>query len=153
MKSLLHVFVLLTVLLPNAASANAAAPSSPVPFSKALEEAQKLASLDARWSVLRCDGDSMTPYFGPASLMIVQSASASELRPGMIAVYRDSENDLVAHSVVSVGEAGATLRGFNNARNDPDTVTDANLVGVVFGLIHSNGAGSGEVPVAMGKRM
>ena len=157
MKSLLRSALLLIAFPALAACAYAAAPTSPVPYAVALAEAQKVAALNPAWTVMRCDGDSMTPYFGDASLMLVQPSRVSELRPGMIAVYRDAAGDLVAHSVVKVDASGATLRGFNNTRNDPDVVTDANLAGVVFGFLHSAGGddatSAAALPLAVGKRM
>lgn len=154
MQSLLNTLLLIVALAGAFPSILAGNPVSPVAYGDALADAMHVAAMNPQWQVLRCDGDSMTPYFGANSLMLVESAKTADLSPGMIAVYRDATGELVAHIVVKQDANGATLRGYNNSRNDPEVVTDANLVGVVFGLIHGAQAGSegAELPVAMGKR-
>jgi len=152
-KSLLRVLLPIVALFTTSALL-AGSPTSPVPYETALGEALRVAAMNPSWTVMRCEGDSMTPYFGEATLMLVQPARLADLRPGMIAVYRDSTGDMVAHNVISIENGSVTTRGVNNDRNDPESVNEANLVGVAFGLIHGSSAGEAgsSLPVARGKR-
>lgn len=135
------------------ASFVSAAPKSSVSFEQALADAQKVTAMNPAWSVMRCAGISMDPFFGEDSLMLVEAVEIGKVREGMVIVYRDAEGDLVAHSVVSVTADGVIAKGFNNRSEDPHPVTSESLVGVAFGYLHTNGAhaDASTLPVAIGK--
>ncbi|KAF0093500.1 MAG: hypothetical protein E1N59_2769 [Puniceicoccaceae bacterium 5H] len=93
----------------------------------------------------------MEPFYGGNSLLIVQQADTTHLQPGMIAVYRDAAGDLVGHQVLRTGEK-IEAKGANNAVVDPSPITDANLVGIVVGMMHASGTAANDLQVVNGKR-
>ncbi len=127
-----------------------AAPKSSAPFEKALKDAEMVASLNPAWSVSRTSGDSMGDFFGDNSLIIVQKAALSDIRVGMMVVYRSSEGELISHKVI--GHNGSSLRtiGVANWSADPAPVTQDMLVGAVFAVFHTSGAPSGSVVASNG---
>lgn len=135
------------------ASFVSAAPKSSVSFEQALADARQVTKMNPAWSVMRCAGISMDPFFGDASLMLVEAVDFAKVREGMVIVYRDAEDDLVAHSVISVSPDGIIAKGYNNRTEDPHPVTADSFVGVAFGFLHTNGdhSGASELPVAIGK--
>lgn len=130
---------------------SAIVPASSVPATQALRDAEMLASLRPDWQVYQAAGDSMEPFFGGNSLLLVQTARVESLQPGMIAVYRDAEGDLVGHQVVQAG-AEVVAKGANNTDRDPATITEANLVGVVVGMLHAADPVASSLPTVHGKR-
>ena len=136
------LFALLTACL-FAISNLSAAPKSSAPFAKALKDAEMIASLSSDWSVKRTSGTSMGEFFGDNSLIIVQKASLSDIRVGMMVVYRSSEGELISHKVI--GHNGSSLRttGVTNWSVDPESVTEDMLLGAVFAVFHTSGAPAG----------
>jgi len=126
--------LLLGVLVP--AFAQAAAPSSNVPFVQALTDARKVAATHEGWKVFLAQGKSMEPEFGGTSLLMAANTKFESLKPGMLVVYRDSVGDMVAHRLVERTEAGWVVKGLNNEKVDPGLVTAQNLQGVVFGTLN-----------------
>ncbi|MEM8868160.1 MAG: hypothetical protein AAGC73_07815 [Verrucomicrobiota bacterium] len=61
------ILVSLSVVL-----ASHASPISSASFEKALQDAEMIASLEPSWKVFRTIGDSMGPYFGDHSLIVIQ---------------------------------------------------------------------------------
>ncbi len=133
-----------------AASGLHAAPKSSAPFAKALKDAEMIASLSSEWSVKRTSGASMGDFFGDNSLIIVQKAVLSEIRVGMMVVYRSSEGELISHKVI--GHNGSSLRttGVANWSVDPEPVTEDMLIGAVFAVFHTSGAPTGPVLASNG---
>lgn len=109
-----------------------------------------IASLSSDWSVKRTAGASMGDFFGDNSLIIVQKATLSDIRVGMMVVYRSSEGELISHKVI--GHNGSSLRttGVANWSADPEPVTDEMLVGAVFAVFHTSGAPAGPVVASNG---
>jgi signal peptidase I len=116
----------------------AAAPVSSSSIAAALADAHRLASLRADLRVLRVSGQSMHPYFGDGSVLVVQAVRAALLRPGMIAVYQNRFGETVAHRVERADGAGWVARGANNAQADSTIVTDDNLVGAVYTTFYAD---------------
>lgn len=113
--------------------------NSPVSYEQALTDAVRIAQLNQDWEVMRCSGTSMEPFYGKDSIILVDKADISELRSGMIAVYRDADGVLVAHKVINATSSQAWGQGFNNKHRDPDPITADNLTGVVFTILHTSG--------------
>ncbi len=130
--------IVLTVgaMLPMAAQAEA--PSSGVPFVKALADAKQVVAMNSDWKVFQVKGDSMEPEFGASSLLLASVTGYQNLQTGMVVVYRDGSGDLVAHKLVAATAGGWMVKGLNNDRADPGLVTAENLRGVVFGVLHYN---------------
>lgn len=133
------VFAVLTACL-FVVSGLSAAPKSSAPFSKALQDAEMIASLSSDWSVKRTSGNSMGDFFGDNSLIIVQKAALSDIRVGMMVVYRSSEGELISHKVIGHNGSSLSTTGVANWSVDPEPVTEDMLLGAVFAVFHTSGA-------------
>ncbi len=109
-----------------------------IPYQKALNDAVKVAAMKNTWTVMRGAGDSMVPLYGENSVLVVEKASFTELTAGMVAVYKDSEGSLVAHSLTAKTGSGWIAKGLNNRSQDPERVSAENFVGVVFGVFNAS---------------
>lgn len=149
---------LLAVVLFLVAAGAVARPGSGETLDTAIRDAIEAASMHEDRMVFRCKGESMLPLFGPGSMALARKTAFENIRPGMIAIYRDEANDLVAHRVMSSGDRGWTVKGQNNRRADREQVTEENFVGIVYAVFHTDGSGVpsdtlrvGEIPVVVGK--
>ena len=113
-------------------------PVTGVSLDTALRDAHSLVAKRPDLSVLRVEGDSMLPFFGPGAVLVVKHMSAEKLRAGMVAVYTNRFNETVAHGLIEVTPSGWTAGGFNNSTADSTPVTAKNLVGVVYATFHSD---------------
>lgn len=131
--------------------AAAITPVTTVKLDTAVSDASRIASrLGAE--VVRVSGDSMLPYFGNGSVLVVRKAGFEALRAGAVAVYRNNFGDVVAHRVEAAANGGWTVRGANNRSADSTVVTADNFLGTVYVVFHSDaaamiGADSIKVPV------
>src|SRR3954464_2594803 len=114
----------------NAALA-ASNPVSGVSVVTALNDARALTANRTDLKVLRVEGNSMLPFFGPGAVLVVKTIPAEKLREGMVVVYTNRFSETVAHRLVALTGAGWTASGYNNNANDTTPVTANNLVGVV----------------------
>lgn len=146
--STLFLSLLATLVL----AANLSAKSSVTP-EQALADASFLTSRFPQWSVYRADGASMAPRFDENHLLLVQDAKGGELKPGMVALFRDAEGDLVAHTVISNDGTSLATRGLNNPSLDPVRIPYDSVVGVLVGTLAANAPFSDhhELTVALGK--
>jgi len=143
-----------------AQEASGSTPAAPVTFGEALFDAEQIASLNPQWEVVQVTGNSMQPYFGNHSILVVSRADFEGIGVGTTVVYADREGDLVSHKVVEVTPEGLRTMGHRNFRVDPDRVTPSNLHGVVVAVFHTQGPPEGPVyaangqplPVVIGKR-
>ncbi len=124
------------ILLANFATASV----TNVPFTKALQAAEKIAAMKTNWQVMVGSGNSMAPLYSSNSVLIVENANYEELQAGMIVVYRDTSGDLVAHSLMTEDTNGWIAKGINNPKSDPEQVTESNLVGLIFGVFTADAA-------------
>lgn len=136
----LAAIVMAAAWMATASAAGLGGQNSPVSYRRALADAERVASLNPDWMVMRTAGNSMTPHYGDNAVLVVSKINYRSLRPGMIVVYRDQAGDLVGHTLVAMNADGWIARGQNNRINDPHPVTPENLVGVIFGVFHSAGA-------------
>lgn len=120
---------------------------------QALEEARQIVADRNGWSIYRGDGHSMAPRFDATHLLIVKEADFGNLQPGMIALFRDAEGDLVAHTVSQCDDTGFTTRGLNNRRSDPVRIPGEALLGVLIGTLAADAAipEAYPLPTALGK--
>lgn len=128
-----------------AAGAN---PVSGVSLVAALNDAHALASGRADLKVLRIEGNSMLPFFGPGAVVVIKDLPAEKLRAGMVVVYTNRFNETIAHRLVATAANGWTAAGYNNAEADSTPVTAENLVGVVYATFHSNALADNAVMLA-----
>ena len=136
------IFAIITACLVTVSSLSAA-PKSSAPFSKALNDAEMIASLSSDWSVKRTSGASMGDFFGDNSLIIVQKAALSDIRVGMMVVYRSSEGELISHKVISHNGSSLRTTGVANWSVDPMPVTEDMLLGAVFAVFHTSAGPTG----------
>jgi signal peptidase I len=113
-------------------------PVSGVSLVAALKDANALAANRADLKVLRVEGASMLPFFGPGAVLVVKKLAAEKLREGMVVVYTNRFNETVAHRLVGSTASGWTAGGYNNSEADSTPVSSANLVGVVYATFHSD---------------
>ena len=135
-RSTCFTFLTITLML-NLCSAST--PRTGVSLDQALSDAQKVAEMNPNWRVMRCTGNSMEPYFGVNSLLLVQSVNFEDLQKGMIVIYRDHEGQLIGHKVATVAPDRVIAQGENNWVRDPEPIVRDNLIGVVFATLHSSG--------------
>ena len=136
------------------------APRSSVSFGRALLDAENLIKSNPEWEMLGVKGGSMKPLLGENSLIVFRPIAAESVQAGMLVVFMDQDGDRVVHQAVSQDETGWTTKGIKNWKNDPDKVTDGNLLGAVVAVMHSKDAprrqvftGTGRpLEFAMGKR-
>ena len=83
--------------------------------------------VQAYWGV----GTSMEPLFATHTAIVVNPCGFSELRKGMMVLYRDAQGWGIAHVLVEQVDGGWTAQGVNCAEEDPTLVTPENIVGVV----------------------
>jgi signal peptidase I len=114
-------------------------PLTAVSLDTTLSDAYKLAARHPGAQVLRIEGQSMLPFFGEGSVVIVKKIESARLRPGMVVVYHNRFGETVAHRLVAPGMQGWVVQGYNNDATDSTLVTDSNLVGVVYVTFHSSG--------------
>ena len=126
-----------------------AAPKSSVPFEKALKDAEMLASTNSAWTVHRTAGKAMGGFFGDNSLILVQEASLSDIRVGMMLVYRSTSGKLISDKVVSLNSNSVETMGVANLKATV-TVTPDMIEGIVFGVFHTAGLPAGPVYASNG---
>jgi signal peptidase I len=105
----------------------------------ALADAHALAARHGDLQVLRVEGQSMLPFFGEGSVLVVKKIDAATLRAGMVAVYQNRLGETVAHRLVEAKVGGWVAQGHNNRKADTTLVNAANLIGVVYVTLHSSG--------------
>jgi signal peptidase I len=137
-RSLTRLLLVLAGLALGGEALAASNPVSGVPLMTALNDAHALAAHRADLKVLRVEGNSMLPFFGPGAVLVVKTLPAEKLRAGMVVVYTNRFNETVAHRLVASTEAGWTAGGYNNSETDSTPVTEKNLVGVVYATFHSD---------------
>jgi hypothetical protein len=142
--------VLLTALLALAGTLEAKSSVSP---ERALADARAITAIFPQWSLYRADGISMAPRFDENHLLLVEEVSGQQIRPGMVALFRDAEGDLVAHSVIENDGITLATRGLNNRSMDPARIQYEDVVGVLVGTLAANAPFSDhhELQVALGK--
>lgn len=113
-------------------------PVSGVPLVAALKDAHSLVADRADLKVLRVEGNSMLPFFGPGAVLVVKTLPVEKLKAGMVVVYTNRFNETIAHRLTAASAGGWTAAGYNNNDADSTPVTAANLVGVVYATFHSD---------------
>lgn len=134
--------------LRNGAAAKAV---GPVALPVAVADANVLAAKKGD-RVVRVEGTSMLPYFGDGAVLVVRKGAVESLREGMVVLYRNRFNELVAHRIEGRSGAGWTVRGANNAGVDSTLVTADNLLGTVYATFYSDAkpvAGAVKAEVAL----
>ena len=116
-----------------------------VAFDGAVSDAFAVAENRPELSVVRIAGESMLPYFGDNSVVVVKKIDAARLRVGMIAVYVNRFGEKVAHRVIGSVAGGWQVKGYGNKQPDSTTVNAGNLLGIVYATFNC----TGKAPVAV----
>jgi signal peptidase I len=141
MKSALSLSRILLVLAGGIFCGEAFAAGNPVsgvPLVATLKDAHALAAGRADLKVMRVEGTSMLPFFGPGAVLVVKRIPAEKLRAGMVVVYTNRFGETVAHRLLAPTSAGWTAGGYNNHDADSTPVAAKNLIGVVYATFHSD---------------
>jgi len=123
----------------------------PVSLPVAVSDAMTLASKKGD-RVVRVEGISMLPYFGDGAVLVVRNAAVATLREGMVVLYRNRFNELIAHRIEGRSGEGWLVRGANNTEADSTVVTSANLLGTVYATFYTDAvaaAGTAATEVAL----
>jgi len=110
-----------------------------VAIDASLSDALALVANRPGLSVVRIAGESMLPYFGDDTVVVVKKIDAARVRVGMIAVYVNRFGDKVAHRVIGAVAGGWQVKGYNNDRPDTTVVNGGNLLGIVYATFNSVG--------------
>ena len=128
-----------------------------VPASMVVTAAERAAARQEGDFVLQGQGESMAPYYGSGTAIVVHPTSFFMLRAGMPIVYRNHAGRAVAHVLLERNHEGWVAIGLNNSAPDGDIVTPNNLVGVIkyafaadTGHVRSEGAIAFQDTVASG---
>lgn len=97
----------------------------------ALAAAERTAACHEGDFALAGVGDSMAPFYGSGTAVVVHPTSYFLLQPGMPVVYQSRRGESIAHMLVARTEAGWVVAGINNSEPDDEYVTPENLVGVI----------------------
>lgn len=149
-QAFLVVIVAFMFISPSISQAARSLPRSDVPFSTAISDALHVAQQKPTWEVMVAKGDSMVPHYGDGSVLVVDALPFENLRPGMIAVFKDAAGDWVGHFIQARGAEGWITRGINNSRADAAELTESNYHGVIFGVLNSAGADAAGLALAQG---
>jgi len=151
-----HLLAITLLILAGEVSA-AGNPVSGVSLLTALNDANALAAHRTDLKVLRVEGVSMLPFFGPGAVLVVKALPVEKLRAGMVVVYTNRFKETIAHRLLGRTSAGWSAAGYNNTEADSTPVNSTNLLGVVYATFHSNakvdpvmlGAVNAGTPVAL----
>ncbi len=143
-----HLLVALAIVASAVVAAGAENPRSGETLAAALNDARALVAHRDGFKVVRVEGNSMLPFFGNGSVLVVKKMASGKLHVGMVVVYTNCFNETVAHRLVAVSPAGWEVRGYNNAKSDSTVVSDANILGVVYATFHSDDRADGSLAAA-----
>lgn len=149
MTSGLRILLAIVAIIGSVVSVRSADyPVGPLSLDVALSDAHRLAARYEGAAVVRVQGESMLPFFGDGSVLVMKPVAPERLRPGMVVVYRNRFGETVSHRVESRDDAGWVVRGYNNSDNDSTRVTAENLLGVVYATFYSNGSAADPIALA-----
>lgn len=84
-------------------------------------------------------GDSMAPLYGENTVVLIAPIAFEDLEAGMNVAYRNQRNQIVIHQLVRKEGSNWVAKGINNPTEDRERVTTANILGVVYTVIYSEG--------------
>jgi hypothetical protein len=74
----------------------------------------------------------MRPLYEPGTILVLQQVPFSGLKRGQTVLYRNQQQKIVAHVLVTRAHDGWRAQGLNNPRHDMEPIREANLVGIVI---------------------
>jgi hypothetical protein len=110
-----------------------------VRLENAWQQASRLAESTDRAFVLVGSGDSMRPLYEPGTILVLQQVPYSELKRGQTVLYRNRQQKIVAHVLVTRARDGWRAQGLNNPGHDLEPIRDTNLLGIVIAAYQAPG--------------
>lgn len=117
----------------------ATAPTSTLDSREAVRLAAQLQFQNPRIQATIGQGSSMQPLYTENTVILTHPIDYDDLEPEMIVAYRNSQGQIVIHSLVRMDRSGWVAKGINNPREDRERVTPDNLIGVVYTVIYTQG--------------
>lgn len=112
-------------------------PSSTVERSSVLNVARTIEMQGANRQAGVGGGDSMAPIFGDNTVLVIAPIAFEDLEKDMMVAYRNTQGHRVVHRLaMKRGQVWMAI-GINNRDFDPEPVTRANLLGVVYAVLNS----------------
>jgi hypothetical protein len=84
-------------------------------------------------------GDSMAPLYGENTVVLIGPIDFDDLGKGMNVAYRNNRQQIVIHQLMRKDGPAWVAKGINNPNEDREKVTRANILGVVYTVIYSEG--------------
>ncbi len=99
---------------------------------EAWQQASRLAERTPQAFVLVGSGLSMRPLYEPGTILVLRQLPYAKLQRGQTVLYRNQEEKIVAHVLVTRTRDGWRAQGLNNSVHDMEPIRAENLVGVVI---------------------
>lgn len=112
-------------------------PSAALDVRTALLAAKGLEALDTGRMTTVGAGRSMMPVFGDDTVVVISAIPYDELEPNMFAAYYSDDGRAVIHELIDEQPRGWLAKGLNNASVDAELITEQNLIGVVYAVLHT----------------
>lgn len=102
------------------------------PAANAWQQASALADRTDRAFVLVGSGMSMRPLYEPGAILVLRQIPYARLQRGQTVLYRNQQQKVVAHVLVTRARDGWRARGLNNPQHDMEPILVGNYIGVVI---------------------
>lgn len=113
----------------------------------AWQDAERLAGQAEAGSPAVGRGESMAPVFGDTTMLVLTQLPFDDLEPGMLVAYRNERGVQVVHQLVRRSSRGEwQAQGINNPGPDPERITRANYIGVVYAALAHEPRDGGPAP-------
>ncbi len=99
-------------------------------------DAESILTLNPKWSLMRCSGDSMAPLLCENDIIVVQKDCFDQLYPGMVLVFRNEAGKPIVHRALAKESGKFVTGGIANIGPDHQRVDAANFIGVVIAVFH-----------------
>ena len=85
----------------------------------------------------------MEPLYTENTIILTIPFPYDDLEEAMIIAYRNRDGKIVIHELLRKERDGWLAVGVNNPTVDPELVTQQNFLGVVYGVIYTEGERDG----------
>lgn len=82
-------------------------------------------------------GDSMKPFYGEHTVMVITPAEFNDLQAGMMVAYQNMKGKRIVHQLVRKRGKKWIAQGLNNQVMDEEWVIADNFLGVVYAVFNS----------------
>ena len=84
-------------------------------------------------------GESMRGYYNDGDTVIIKGINFESIKVGQIVVYSNDFGDVVIHRVEEKIGRNFKMCGSNNKGCDSTILTEFNVIGIAYGVIHGRG--------------